>query len=122
MPSFEADLKAREVNITILASPFSSAAFKRAGKQSFINSACAKWFIANWISYPSFETPVGIAMTPALQTRISSSLPDFSRNVFAAWTTEEREVWSQGMKVILFEKEGREVMREVAAWVLRPVK
>lgn len=62
-------------------------------------------------------------MTPALQTRISSWPPLFSRKVFAVAETEEREDWSHGMKV-MFERErvGREAMREEAAVALRPVK
>lgn len=38
-------------------------------------------------------------MTPALQMRISSSFPDFSRKVLAVCETELSEVWSQGMNV-----------------------
>jgi hypothetical protein len=59
--------------------------------------------MANWISYPSLETPGGTAITPALQMRMSSSFPDFSRNVLAVCETELSEVWSQGMKVMFDE-------------------
>jgi len=78
--------------------------------------------MANWISYPSFETPGGTAMTPALQIRISSWFPDFSRTSFAVWETELSEVWSQGMKVMLLEADLHAVMTASAVSVLRPVK
>jgi hypothetical protein len=78
-----------------------------------MSSACARWLIANWISYPSFDSPSGIAMTPALQMRISSWFSDFSRSILTAWETELSDVWSHGMHA---------AMTASAALVLRPVK
>ena len=87
-----------------------------------MSSACARWLIANSISYPSFDSPSGISMTPALQMRISSWFSDFSRNILAAWETELSDVWSHGMKVVLLEADLHAAMIATAALVLRPVK
>ena len=113
IPCFCARWNASEVTDRIRASPFSAADLRRAGKQSLMSSACARWLIANWISYPSFDSPSGIAMTPALQMRISSWFSDFSRSILTAWETELSDVWSHGMHA---------AMTASAALVLRPVK
>jgi len=122
IPSFGAALNPSEVTETMRASPFSAAAFSKAGKQSLMSRACARWLIANWISYPSFETPGGTAITPALQMKMSRFPSDFWRKSFAASETELSDDWSQGMKVMLLELDLHAVITASAASALRPVK
>ena len=100
------------------------------GSRSLISSAWPRWFVANWISYPSSERPAAVAMMPALHIRMSrravavAGEEEEARKVCAIACTEAREPRSQGRNVT--RREGAracaEAMAAVARAVLRPLK
>ncbi len=63
-----------------------------------------------------------MVITPTLQIKMSSWVPDCERKVLAPGETELSDVWSRVMKVRFGEKDVTEVMSVLAASVLRPVK
>lgn len=51
--------------------PTASAVLSSVGIRILVSKAWPMWLMPNWISYPSFDSPGGRAMTPALFIRMS---------------------------------------------------
>jgi len=55
---------------------------------SVVRAKCPRWLVANWSSQPSFVRSSGVAMMPALLTRMSSG-PDHRL------TKAATDIWSE---------------------------